>query len=68
MKKLSLGQLELVLDMIDFECPGIMYEELTEFQCECERFDNCLECWLHVVATYQNEHFLKSANDVSEDK
>ena len=68
MNKLNLDQLELVLDMIDFKCPGDIYEELSEFQCDCENFDNCFECWYRTVSIYQSEQFLKSMNDESEDK
>ena len=69
MKKLSLDQLEIVLDMVDFKCPEDIYEELSEFQCDCEKMDNCFECWYRTIAAYQSEQFLKSMNDVeSEDK
>ena len=68
MKKLSIDQIEDFLFMVDLKCPKDMYEELSEFQCGCEKMDNCFDCWYRTVTTYQNEQFLKSMNDEIEDK
>ena len=68
MKKFSLDKIEDMLLMVDIKCPNDMYEELTEFQCDCEIMDNCFECWYRTVSTYQSEQFLKSMNDESEGK
>ena len=68
MKKLSIGEIDDILCMVDSKCPEDMYEELSEFQCDCEMMDNCYECWYRTVAIYQSEQFLKTMNDESEDK
>lgn len=68
MKKFSLDKIEDMLLMVDIKCPNDMYEELTEFQCDCEIMDNCFECWYRTVSSYQSEQFLKTMNDESEDK
>lgn len=69
MKKFSLGNIVDMLFMMDIYCPDVMYEELIEFQCDCEKMDNCFECWYRTIATYQSEQSLKSMNDSeSEDK
>ena len=69
MKKLSIDEIEDFLCMIDLKCPEDMYEELSEFQGDCEKFDNCFECWYHTVCSFLNEYLLKSMNDIeSEDK
>lgn len=69
MKKLSLDNVDDILLMVVNKCPEDMYEELSEFRCDCEKFDNCFECWYRTVSIYQSEQFLKSMNDKeSEDK
>lgn len=68
MNKFSLDNIEDFLFMVDTKCPNDMYEELNEFQCDCEIMDNCFECWYRTVTSYQSEQFLKSMNDESEDK
>lgn len=68
MSKFSLDNIEDILLMVGTKCPEDMYEELTDFQCDCEKFDNCFDCWYHTVNTYQSEQFLKSANDESEEE
>ena len=69
MKKLSIDEIEDFLCMVDLECPEDMFGELSEFQCECDKFNNCFECWYHTVISFLNEQSLKSMNDYeSEDK
>lgn len=68
MKKLSLDNVDDILLMVDAKCPEDIYEELSEFQCDCEKFDNCFECWYRTVSDYKYEQFLKSMNDESEGK
>lgn len=69
MNNFSLDQVEDALFMIDLECPSESFPELYEFQCECDKFNNCFECWYRTVTTYQSEQFLKTMNDnESEDK
>lgn len=68
MKKLTIDELEYLLCKINLNCPKDMFEELSEFQCDCEEVNNCFNCWYRTVITYQNEQFLKSLNDESEDK
>lgn len=69
MKKFSLDNIEDILSMLETNCPDVVYEELSEFQCDCEKMENCLDCWSRTVSTYQSEHFLKIMNDnESEDK
>lgn len=69
MNKFSLDNIDDVLTLVDLKCPEDVFDELTEFQYECEKMDNCYECWYRTVATYQYEQSLKSKNDnESEDK
>lgn len=68
MKKFSLDNIEDILLMVDTRCPESVFEELVDFQCDCEIMDNCFECWYRAVTTYQREQFFKSTNDESEDK
>ena len=68
MRKFSLDNIDDVLTLVDYECPERVFEELTDFQCECEKFDNCFDCWYRTVSAYQYEQSLKSMNDESEDK
>lgn len=68
MKKLSLDNVDDILLMVDAKCPEEIFDELSEFQCDCELFDNCFDCWYRTVSAYKYEQFLKSANDESEDK
>lgn len=63
MYKYSLDNIEDILLKVDTECPEDIFEELAEFQCDCEKVDNCFECWYRTVTTYQSEQFLKSEND-----
>jgi hypothetical protein len=63
MKKISLDIIDDILTMVDDKCPKYVFEELTDFQCECQKMDSCFECWHRTVAIYQNEHFLKSMNE-----
>ena len=67
MKKFSLDNIEDILLMVNTDCPQDIYEELSEFQCDCEKFDYCFDCWYYKISAYQNEQFLKSPNDESED-
>lgn len=68
MNKMNLNDVDDILNMVLYECPYEMFGELSSFQCDCEKFDSCFECWHYIVTTYQNEQLLKSANDESEDK
>ena len=68
MYKFSLDNIEDMLTMVDLKCPEDIFDELVDFQCDCEKMDNCFECWYRTVTTYQSEQFLKSMNDESEDK
>lgn len=68
MKKFSVDDIEDILLLVETKCPEDIIEELSEFQCDCETFDNCLDCWRRTVSGYQYEQSLKSMNDESEDK
>lgn len=68
MKKFSLDIIDDVLYMIENKCPNHMYDEFTEFQCDCEIINNCFDCWCRTVRLYQFEQSLKSGNNESEDK
>ena len=68
MKKFTLDNIEDVLLTIITECPDDVFEELADFQCECEEMGNCYECWYRTITTYQTEQSLKSMNDESEEK
>lgn len=66
MFKPDLNQLEDFLELIAYECPGEMYEELAKFQCDCHHVDTCFDCWRSAVYGYQEEVSLKSMNDEEE--
>lgn len=68
MKRFNLDIVNDILFMVDYECPKDMFGELFEFQCDCEKMDNCFDCWYRTVSAYQYEQSLKSANDESEGK
>lgn len=68
MKIFSLDNIEDMLTIIETSCPDEVFEELSEFRCDCEIFDNCFDCWCRTVRAYQYEQSLKSMNDESEDK
>lgn len=68
MNKLSIDEIEDFLCMVEFKCPEDMFEELSEFQCDCEIMDNCFDCWYRTVCRFLNDQSLKSMNDESEDK
>lgn len=69
MKNLSLDNIDDILIMIDTRCPEDVFEELSDFQCDCQKMHNCFECWYRTVAAYQYEQSLKSMDDnESEDK
>lgn len=66
MFKPNLDQLDNFLDIVVFECPGEMYGELDEFQCDCQEVDNCFDCWRTALCRYQEEVSLESMNDEEE--
>lgn len=68
MKIFSLDNIDDMLTIIESRCPEEVFEELTDFQSDCELFDNCFDCWYRTVSAYKYEQFLKSENDESEDK
>lgn len=49
MKNLSLDNIEDILIMIDTRCPEDVFEELSDFQCDCQKMHNCFECWYHTI-------------------
>lgn len=63
MFKPNLDQLEDFLELIAYECPADIYEELANFQLDCDRCTSCYECWFAAVSKYQIEESLKSMND-----
>ena len=68
MSEFSLDNIEDILFMVDIKCPMDIFEELTDFQCDCQKMDNCYDCWYRTVTTYQSEQSLKSMNYEKEDK
>ena len=67
MYKFSLDNIDGMLTMVDLKCPEDIFEELTEFQPDCQKMDNCFDCWYRTVSAYQYEQSLKSMNDESEE-
>ena len=67
MYQFSLDNIEDMLLIVDTKCPEDIFGELTDFQCDCEKMDNCFECWYRTVTTYQSEQFLKSPYDCEEE-
>lgn len=63
MNKFNIDEIEDFLIMVGLKCPKEMFEELSDFQCDCEKFDNCFDCWYRTVTAYQYEQSLKSMND-----
>lgn len=58
-KKFSIDNIEDMLSIIETSCPDDAFGELTDFQCDCELFDNCFDCWNRTVNAYQSEQFFK---------
>lgn len=54
----NLDQLEDVLTIIQNECPSTRYSELIRYECDCNKVQNCFECWYEAVIDYSVDKYL----------
>lgn len=62
----NLDQLEDVLTIIQNECPSTRYSELIGHECNCDKVQNCFECWYESVIDYSFDKCLGSMDDGEE--